>query len=70
MGLSGDLGNVLVVQQTGGNAQWKANEAGGTLVFDFLSPVEEVLKVGLMNVVGEAWIQATDADGATRTFVV
>ena len=39
-------------------------------VFDFLSPVEEVLEVGLMNVVGEAWIQATDADGATRTFVV
>lgn len=70
LGLSGDIGNVLVVQQTGGNAQWKANEAGGTLVFDFLSPVEEVLEVGLMNVVGEAWIQATDADGATRTFVV
>ena len=44
-GLTGDAGNVLVVQQTGGNTQWKANEAGGVLVFEFVTPVEELVQI-------------------------
>jgi len=69
-GLAGDYGNVLIVQQTGGSSQWKANEAGGVISFEFASPVEEFLEIGLLNVVEEVWVQVTDANDATRTFVV
>lgn len=68
--LAGNFGNVLVVQQTGGMKQWKANEAGGIITFEFASPMEEVLEIGLLNVVKEVRIHVTDVDNATRTFVV
>ena len=69
-GLAGDYGNVLIVQQTGGNDQWKANEAGGIMVIDFASPVSEVAEIGLLNVVDDVWVQVTDVDGSIRTIVV
>jgi len=69
-GLKGDYGNVLIVQQTGGNAQWKANEAGGTIVFKFMTPVEEFLEIGVLNVVEDVWIQAIDSSGDTKAFVL
>ena len=69
-GLAGDYGNVLIVQQTGGSAQWKANENGGVISFDFVTPVDEVVELGLLNVVEEVWVKLTDADDATHMFVV
>ena len=69
-GLAGDLGIVLIVQQSGGRIQWKANELGGIISFEFETPVSQVIELGLMNVVEEVWVQVTDADNAARTFVV
>ena len=68
--LGGDYGSVLIVQQTGGNDQWKANEAGGIITFEFASPMDEVIELGLLNVVEDVWVQATDIDHATRTLGV
>ena len=59
-GLAADLGNVLIVQQTGGNAQPKANELGGVITFDFIVPVNEVVEIGVLNVVEEVIIQVSD----------
>jgi len=42
----GDYGNVLIVQQTGGSSQWKANDAGGVISFQFGTPVDEVVELG------------------------
>jgi hypothetical protein len=69
--LAGDYGNVLIIQQSGVAAdQMKANTAGGIITFEFATPMDEVLELGLLNVVKEVKIVVTDVDEATRTFVV
>ena len=68
--LAGDFGNVLIVQQTGANPTPKANELGGIITFEFATPVDEFVEIGLANIVNDVWIQVTDSDGAVRTFVV
>ena len=69
--LSGDFGNVLIVQQDGGNhTQWKANEEGGVIQFHFVSPIQEVSGVGLLNVVEATWVRATHADRSSTTIAV
>ena len=52
-GLSGSYGNVLVVQSSEEGEFWKANEAGGTINFDFARPVSSV-ELGMLNIVDAA----------------
>ena len=68
--LAGDYGNVLIIQQTGGNEQWKANELGGIISFEFSTPVDEVVEIGLLNVEEDVWVQVTDSEESVRSFKI
>ena len=69
-GLSGNYGNVLIVQQTEDTSQWKANGEGGVLVFDFAVAVDEVVEIGLLNVVSEIRVEVLAEDGSSTTTTV
>ena len=66
----GAYGKVLVVQSTENTDQWKANDDGGVIIFEFASPVDQVLELGLLNVVADVMVQVTDNTQTISSFLV
>lgn len=67
--LSGPYGNVLIVQQSGGSDQWKANDEGGEMLISFSSP-KDVMELGVLNTGTDVVVRATDAAGSIRSFLL
>lgn len=67
--LSGSYGNVLIIQQSGGSDQWKANSEGGEMMLSFTSP-KDILELGLLNVGTDIIVRATDATGSIHSFLL
>lgn len=71
-GLSGDYGNVLIIQddEFSEGSQGKANEVGGKISILFEEPVTEPFEVGLLNIVSEVVVETFDEHGESQEYIV